>query len=411
MNNRPLTPHEFGFVALDGPTTPQVVSCYCPLSRGIDPEVLRDRIAQVAQDEVRLRSRVVRGQRGVPTWLVEDELDLDAVFHTDSLVIDDERAAVAAALQRRRAITLLDGPVPWEVRLATFTHGSAEATPPAALLFSAHHALVDGLAGLSLLARLLGDERPGLAEAPTERAGPRCTTACWRGVARDQRQSAPKSCLSGTNSPERTAFTRTLARCHVVAARRLWDASAQEVLLVTLADALRRYAEASDKQPAPLRAILPLAPIRGRGELNHHDPGQLLLPHTEDPIERLDVVRRGLESLRDDQRNDVFGTLLAFSQLLPRSLQAWMARNWTSRASILVSVLPGPRRMPLIDEAEVTGLFALPALGTSHGLSVGIVARSDAFDLAVQVDPGVVDPSRLSAAFDAAIAALARPAD
>jgi hypothetical protein len=143
-----------------------------------------------------------------------------------------------------------------------------------------------------------------------------------------------------------------------------------------------------------LRAILPLgrkASASEAGATNRHDPGLILLPLvSESPRDCIMKIRRRLDGLRQQQRQSVFETMTTFFEHLPRTVRTRAAIRWTGLSHLLISVIPGPPRLPTIGGSTIESILALPALAPGHGLTIGIVCLRKKICIAAHFDPTIL---------------------
>jgi len=154
-----LSALDTGFLALETVTTPLHLGAVLLLEGPAPPlGELRAEIARraAAVPECRRRIRRVAGGLARPVWVPDEGFDADRHVTGAGLApTGDDRALrswVAGAMQRRLDV---DRP-PWAVHQL---NGLADARW--ALVVTAHHSLVDGVAGAGLLGALLAPERAG----------------------------------------------------------------------------------------------------------------------------------------------------------------------------------------------------------------------------------------------------------
>ncbi|MFT5303602.1 MAG: hypothetical protein ACI814_004422, partial [Mariniblastus sp.] len=142
---------------------------------------------------------------------------------------------------------------------------------------------------------------------------------------------------------------------------------------------------------------------------NRHDVGFINLPLATSNLQvRLKKIRRGLDSLRHQQRSQVFPTILSFLGRLPSAARAYVANRWSTQANLLISVLPGGTARQQIGGVAVQSLFAQPALPPNHAVVIGAIATRRNVCVTVQVDPEVIgNPLELQADLAKAYASLA----
>ena len=413
---RELTTHELGFMDLDTPMRPQIVSGVAFASGAVDAETIWKRLQQFTNAHPQYRCRII-DQRS-PSWRLDENFDLSN--HCSEITLNEssnEDILTYVANESVRGLPA-DGP-PWRIALIR-EGGGVEKPERCAIAVWAHHSLIDGLEGMKLYSSLL-DPRVNsrnAAEAPNADAPviasankPRISGSCVRILARDVMRRHIKCPLSGCRSAQRKTLSFSWSRQAIRNARSKHDASFQEVLLAVLTDGLASYCKKHGKN-RKLRAILPLSkPCEDSSGFtsNRHDVGFINLPLAPATLQtRLKKIRRGLDSLRHQQRAQVFPTILNFLGRLPATARGYVCNRWSTQANLLISVLPGGTARQQIGGVALHSLFAQPALPPNHAIVIGAIATRRNVCLTVQVDPEVIgDPSELQADLAQAYASLA----
>ena len=308
---RPGNPlHVMGLLVLDPTTVPG----------GYRFEAFREFVAQRLPVLAPLRRRLVEVPGGLarPYWIDEPAIDLD--LHLRRAAVPSpggprEVAEMAARMLERP----LDRSRPlWEMELVEGLAGGR-----IALLAKVHHSMMDGLAGMKLMAslfsetpaleaprgiprrapsqvpsrlRLLADAVPWLARQPWRAtlASARTARSLLRRALRARgRPAAPalevaRSWLNVQITPQRAVAYTSLALADLRAVGAPLGATVTDVLLALMAGALRRYLAARGVVPsAPLVAAVPIA-VRGRARR----AGQRRDEHVREPRRRPAGSRR-----------------------------------------------------------------------------------------------------------------------
>jgi hypothetical protein len=413
---RELTTHELGFMDLDTPVRPQIVSGVAFASGAVDAETIWGRLQQFTNVHPQYRCRIV-DQRS-PAWRLDENFDLSN--HCAEITLNESSNEDILTYVANEAVRGLPvGGPPWRIALIR-AKGGVNKPERCAIAIWAHHSLIDGLEGMKFYSSLL-DPRANsrnVAEAPHADAPaiasadkPRISGSCVRILARDVMRRHIKCPLSGSRSAQRKTLSFSWSRQVIRNARSKHNASFQEVLLAVLTDGLASYCKKHGKN-RKLRAILPLGkPSEDSPGFasNRHDVGFINLPLAPATLQvRLKKIRRGLDSLRHQQRAQVFPTILNFLGRLPAAARAYVCNRWSTQANLLISVLPGGTARQQIGGVAVHSLFAQPALPPNHAIVIGAIATRRNVCLTVQIDPEVIgDPSELQADLAQAYASLA----
>lgn len=409
---RKLSNHERGFQDLDTPERMQVVSGVIFLSANVRSETIWERVRRFVEVNPLFQCRIV-GNRS-PEWKADCAFELSN--HCDEMELDDATPEqVLSFLSNAASSGLSVDQPPWRIALIRLAD-DGEQQARCAIAILAHHSLLDGLQGMKLIASLLdhaakpsGTKKQmtvGSSDHPITKT-PAISTGCVRYVAAETFRRPPRGpfASNAVASAKRKTLAFKWSRRSFQSARRNSDASFQEVLLATLTDALACYSHSRGLK-RNLRAILPMARPENHPSsftTNRHDVGYLELPTASAYSYRYAKIRQNLESLRREQERDVFSSILAFMGRLPNAMRKAVAHRFAHQADLLISLIPGGRSKGTIDGAEVTSLFAQPALPPRHSVVVGITVTRRDVCVTVQVDPARIDcPEELKACFEQA---------
>jgi hypothetical protein len=354
----------------------------------------------------------------LPGWRLDENFDFSN--HCAELTLgSSSNEEVLTYVANEAARGLPTERPPWRIAVIR-VKGEMHQPERCAIAVWAHHSLIDGLEGMKLYSCLLdprvssrnGDDSSH-AHVPVIASvnKPMISGSCVRILARDIMRRQIKSPLSGCRSTQRRTLSFSWSRKVFGNAKSKHNASFQEVLLAVLTDGLSSYCKKHGKN-RNLRAILPLGRTCGDSSSftsNRHDVGFINLPLATSNFQvRLKKIRRGLDSLRHQQRAQVFPTILSFLGRLPSAARAYVANRWSTQANLLISVLPGGTARQQIGEVAVQSLFAQPALPPNHAVVIGAIATRRNVCVTVQVDPEVIgNPLELQADLAKAYASMA----
>jgi WS/DGAT/MGAT family acyltransferase len=304
-----------------------------------------------------------------------------------------------------------------------------------ALIFKSHHALIDGLAGVSLASAVLDAEpggrpsverpapEPSIAPGPREllalgladaaRAGiglgaaalaaarrPAATVARAQGaagalgeLARELAHPAPRTPLGVPIGPDRRLAT---ASCRLDAVRRP-DATVNDVLLSAVAGALRRLLlarEVAVENGLVLRALVPVARrAQSSGAValgNEVTAVRAPLPvGIADPLARLEAVRGSMSEVKASGQARGAGALIAIGELLPVPLLAWAAGLpvATRLFNLLVTNVPGPASALHLLGREMREAYPVALLPRGQALAIAILSYNGALGVGLLADP------------------------
>jgi len=264
-------------------------------------------------------------------------------------------------------------------------------------------------AGLATARRLLGTIASGPAdddEAPQVPVG-----RCW---------------LNAPVSPRRSIAWVTLPLAELREIGHAHAATVNDVLLVVLSGALRRYAEPRGLLPEqPLAAGVPAALPNEEGRDNAVTAFVVGLATDEpDPAARLFAIRDAMTQ-RKRRRDSTLGEdLIAWADVPPPLLFSLVARAYTGLdveawltpiCNLVVSNVPGPPVALYLGGAKLVGIYPLGPVVSGIALNVTAMGCGDGLDIGIVACHEVLpDPWAIADALPEALAelreALAQPA-
>jgi diacylglycerol O-acyltransferase len=428
-------PHTMGFAdallwRMEGdPVLRSTTAAVTLLERAPDRALLRATLEHATHAIPRLRQRVLDLPVALATPLWRDDPAFDLDYHLRWLRAPGDRSLRALLdLASSLAMQAFDRDRPlWEFFVVEDLEGGR-----AALIQKLHHAVMDGMAGVSLMSHVydsaavpddeLLPEAPGraawLAGIAAERVeaaarGLRATGGALAGFARrplhtlsDLRAIAATLSPSGTGSPllagrsPRYRFEvfevsiGALKAAAAVAGGRLNDG-----FLAAVCGGWRRYHEQHGAEVVTLRAGIPIARRDGSsgGALagNRFDLARLDVPVGEtDPLLRVRAIRDGVarERARSPAWTEAFAASLC--RVPPAALRPLLAR--VSRATDFVaSCVPGPPQALAVGGAPVDAFYTFgPTAGSA--VNVTLFSRGPRGFVTLNIDPAAVpDPPRL----------------
>lgn len=414
--------------------------------RPVSLDALRQRVAVRAAGKVLLRAKLAPavGHFARPAWVDGGPIDPAAHVVAERLpspggwpqleaLID---AVMSQPLDRARPL--------WRLHVITgFETGET------LLLLTVHHSLADGSGVLDLAGALMdgaevadpdGVALPDVgsrrrlravveqAGGPFVAVGGALVALCRRPIEAGRRAvaalvgvgqlaragRAPRSPLNGPLGPTREVGIVATELAELREVRRAFRASSSEVVVATLADAVRRLlAEEGRAAPPELRAMLSLARVRrdpGAIPGNWSTASPVTIPIGEMTAEaRLAAVSAASREMLASPRP--LGAALVMRALgtwLPTGLHRIAARSvYRSRwFNLIVSTVPGPVRPPRLLGAEMRTAIPLLPLAEGVGLAVGALAWSGRLMIGITTDPALANASRLGVLFEAALSDL-----
>ncbi len=409
----------------------------------------------------RQRVRTVPLELGRPVWADDPHFDLSYHLRDTALPAPGDDAAFRRLMGRLMSQPLDRNRPLWE---AWRVEGLED--DRWAMVFKVHHCMVDGIAGVGLLAALLdvSPDRTVGSPSPWEPAPEPGVAAkvlgAWQGAVEDARRHVGNA-VSAVRHPVRAAAvtletlrgggriaaelgaTAPLTIDGSIGPHRVWAHSSvdlddvrriREAFGVTVNDVvlsaltagyaalLRHHGDVVDE--AVLRSLVPVSTRRADGEGVADNRVSLMLIDlpvaVADPLERLGAVRSEMASLKASHMVEAGEVVTAVGELAPPMIVGPISR-WVTRVmhrlpqrsvSTVTTNVPGPQ-FPLYCLGRQM-LAALPYVPITHGVRVGTAALSYNGRIAFGVtgDAGTVpDVAILVETAAREVAALRRCAD
>ncbi len=408
MTREMLGAEDAAWLHMEDPTNPMVVNGVIELEGSLSVAEIMWLLDEHVARLPRFRARVLEPNLhvGVPRW-VEDE-SFDLARHVEHVELGTDDAALCGFVGRRVSELLpRDRPL-WKIYVID-RQGRGTA-----LLFRVHHAIADGFALLGVLFSICeGDVSLPKGPPPDALRGRR------RGVVDHALAAArlvtlppdPKTPLKGPLSTEkRVAWSEPLDLERVKAIAHATSSTVNDVLMATVAGALRRYLLPRATSLSEIHAMVPV-------NLRHETPTSLAndfglvvvgLPvDIDEPLARLSAMKRRMDDLKKTPEAIVALAILRAMGSLPRTLEQLGVEFFGKKGSLIVTNVPGPRERIRVAGIPVSRfIFWVPQSGRM-GLGVSIFSYAGEVTLGVMSDAGLVpDPEDLVAAIHVEIAAL-----
>jgi diacylglycerol O-acyltransferase len=381
--------------------------------RMFDAALRSDEVAPLFQKRAR-RSLTSLGQWG---WEVDEQFDLEHHVRRNALPAPG-RILDLLALCSRLHSSLLDRHRPlWEMHLIEGLEDGRFA-----IYFKVHHAVVDGVSALKMLARMLSDDpqevdMPAPWAARDQRVRPAGDAAGGRSLARGALHAAIDAAgvvpalaatvrrgLNEQSAAVSFSAPKTMFNVPITGARRFaaqsWpmerirrigkagEATVNDVVLALCSGALRTYLLELDALPdSPLIAMVPVSLHSERTESADGGGNAVgavmcnLGTHLGDPADRLASVHRsmieGKESLGGMSQLQILA-MSAFG-MSPLVLGPLLGLTGTVRPpfNLIISNVPGPRRPLYWNGARLDGLYPLSIPLDGQALNITVTSYSE----------------------------------
>ena len=398
---------------------------------------VRARVAGLTVAVPRLRSRAVTRApgRGRPQFVFDESFDLDTHLRRMRLAGYGSMRDVLDMAQTM-ATSGFDSALPlWE---AVLVEGIG--ADHAALVMKVHHALIDGVGGLAVLAHLFDPSGPS-SPAGHRDTVPEASPAPSRSLlSRLPLLPDPTNLVNGAvglmTHPVRslgqlaavgTSVARLMApagkpissimtgrsfRRHVEvieldlpslkSAAKAWGGTVNDVFVASVVRGLSLYHEQHGATSSGFRALMPVN-VRGGGEQaggNHFVPARFVIPVHSDVADCMAEVRKNAAQWKHAPGlalSDVLATVLS-------ALPAVVARNlWSSMLlgdDFCITNIPGPPFRAFLAGVAVEGIYAVsPPSGAA--LNVSLVSAADRACITITADVAAVpDSPKLAACIE-----------
>jgi WS/DGAT/MGAT family acyltransferase len=452
MSGESIGPVDLAWLRMDRPTNPMVIVAVLilsePLSYGRLKSVLAQRLLTFDRFLDRPVCDAISGH-----WQRDSSFQLGAHLRRLKLPPRAREAQLQAAASRLASTPLNPARPLWQFHLVErFGKGSA-------IIGRVHHCYADGVALMRVLLSLTssvphdptpahdgaGDKSPGGALsllAPLTKALDSAGTMAQRAIettadivstslqalahpaqaatlvqratdaTRELAKIAlmpqdPQTPLKGALSRHKqVAWAAPLSFAEVRTVAHALGVSINDVLLATVAGALGAYLEDQETaiESMSLKALVPvnLRPPDQPPRLgNEFGLVFASLPIGErHPLARLYAVHRDMEALKHSSQASVAFWLLTAMGLLPGIVEQQAIELFTTKASLVISNVPGPREPLYVAGARIERQFFWVPQAGSIGVGVSLLTYDGSVHFGVMADRNLIDhPEQIAARF------------
>ncbi len=425
-----MSPLETAVLSLESRDVPFVYAAILELDRPIDVVALRAYMDAALVDLPRYRQRLVRARVGSAEWVGDEDFRIDRQVRAIQVPAPGHGEELEALVGQLLSSDLPRDHAPWRLFTVQGLAGGR-----GAVIALVHHSLVDGIAGIRMLEYLLREApvaRREPAKPPPEPAPFSLRSLLqWRHVrslGKLLKQGLLPASQIGLN-PWHVGRVR-IAASHTVSladVRRIEDAfgvTNNDVVLATVAGALRRFIARRGVDPDRARDVRAMVPV---GRYVHGGPSTsgnrvalLLAPLPVDRSEpdrrlaRVSAATRKLKTSHIASGGDLLVALAGATtpQLLASVLKLALAMRGFNT---IVTNVPGPRTQLSLLGAKITRFVPIVNLWPHQALGVAVASYAGMMTFGLQADHEVIAdlaPLRddLAAAF-AELVTAAKPPD
>lgn len=442
----PLASVDAGWLHMDEPTNPMVITIALMFDELIDFRGLREAVAKRLLCFPRFSQRVSDGRGSAPYWEDDPRFALEAHLHRIGLPGAGDDAALRELLSDLIS-TPLDPTRPlWQMYLIEH-YGKG-----CVMVFRVHHCMADGVALVHVFNSLL-DPPPTAEIVPVSTDGVhgvidnafdalgsvvRSTEAIlhegWDWVTHPERAlnlvtsgagvlaklalmgpDAPSIFKGTLGVPKRVAWSTPVPLAEVKAIGKAMGGTINDVILTAVAGALRRYMVGREAPISSrgLRAMVPvnlLPPGSTSHGGNHFGLVYVTLPvAVESPAERMVLLRKEMDTIKSSPEAYIGYGVVGFLGAMPTGVEHSALEALCSMASMVVTNVPGPRQAnALVGKTVRRAMFWVPK-AASLGLGISILSYAGSVQVGVLGDAGLVpNPEALAEAFDSEMKAMLR---
>jgi diacylglycerol O-acyltransferase len=412
-------------------------------------EELRDHIASRLCRTPRYRQRIAPVPFGLnaPIWVDDERFDVNrhVLRSTETRFGDLVDSCMSTQLRRDRPL--------WQLCVADRLDDGR-----IGVVGKAHHCMVDGIAAVELASLLLdptphppSEESDGWLPRPPPGAARRLLggildlvleeasliryparllrsprrlgemaqplSRAGKALAESMRPSEPRNPVNQpiTGARHLAWFRRPIADLRRIG--RPFGATVNDVLLAVSAGGMRRFLLERDKDPGPLKTMVPVN-VRGSGpdtELGNRISFVFVdLPCDEpDPIRRLQNVRFAMRERKESGLPEGGDTVMAMLKYMPRNAQHVLSRRIASPKTfnLTVSNIPGPREPMYMLGCELEAAYPVVPIADKHAVSIGMTTIRDECCFGLYAASEILpDSDDLASAVDASIEELSEQA-
>jgi len=178
------------------------------------------------------------------------------------------------------------------------------------------------------------------------------------------------------------------------------QATINDVLMAVAAGAIRRYMELhNDNRKRNIRAFI-LVNLRGRSfdeELgNKFGLVFLTLPiDREQPLERLEQIKRGMDSLKASAEYAATYLILNILGQLPEWIEHLAVRILDRKGTVVATNVPGSRRQLYLADAPIQSTIGWVPQSGRIGVGLSFISYNDQLEVGLNADAGLIpDPEK-----------------
>jgi diacylglycerol O-acyltransferase / wax synthase len=427
MARQRMSGADAAWLHMDRPENPMIITSLLWTDEPVDWDRYREVIAdRLVARYPRFSQRVVEPAAGVgvPHWRDDEHFELDLHLHRASLPAPGGKEDLARFVGDVMSTPLHPGRPLWQAYVID-RYG-----PGSAVVMRIHHCIADGIALMRVLMSLAdgGEDLCApprgvlgrLRDAATQMTSPQAVLgagkrAAGQAVAVGNLVVLPADHVNQLEQPlsgvKQAAWSRPIPVEAVKQAGIAAGATINDVLLAGVAAALQPHV---DQGVADVRALVP---FNVRGSFDAPVPATLgnkfgmvfvdLPVAADDPVQRLLTVKQRMDELKSSPQGAAAFQVMGVMGRLPVSAERVLVRLFTSKGSLVLTNVPGPREPVRIAGAPIAGTLAWVPQSGNIGLGVSIVSYNGSVHVGVAADRNLIaDPAAVVDSLEQALGDL-----
>ena len=225
-----------------------------------------------------------------------------------------------------------------------------------------------------------------------------------------------KTVLRGdVGATRRTAWSSELDLAEIKAIGKAADATVNDVLVAALSGGLHDYLDGRDSLVDEIRAMVPfnLRPLdKPLPSTLGNDFGLVYLPlpvGVRGTKHRLEAVKRAMDEIKGTPEGAISYGILGVVGLTPVDLEKLVVDLFTSKSSMVLTNVPGPKEPVYLAGTPVRGVLVWAPTSGSMAMSLSIMSYDGRVTVGVMTDAHLVpDPERIAKGFERELGRMRR---
>lgn len=411
----PMTRRDFAWYRMDTEKNLMVINTILLFEGAVNMQRLISTIAHRLPNYPRFTQKII-SKFGAPFWVEDNAFNITNHIELESATEDTTKEALQARLTDMAHLPLDTNRPMWHMTVIDRVNGGY------AIVFRVHHCVTDGL-GLVHVLNHLTDDNDNHGRTPSRVGHPLvaeavrplvCSyigkVATWLKIAfhvtrlsvlLPDARTQLKARMSGK---KQLVWLPPLALEQVRAMSKRVGVTMNDVWVAASSGALRQYLSERGEQVnrKPLRAAVT---FNLREKANAYQLGNQFglvavdLPtDLADPNQRLSESSRRMNAIKRSQQPRATMVFLSIAGCLPVFLQRFALNLFTSKGSVVLTNIEGPRSVRYLAGSKMTDLICWVPQAAMIGVGLAFISYAGQIQLALFVDTELVDdPDRLMA--------------